>query len=131
MITFFLPARSLSLNFPPCVLASSKSGAFWPTSRADATPASASSQILRTIAWMVFAFFMNAPFRVDEPQPKGRSATADKQLRAAKNSARVDTLAQRRAGAPGAGRVGDGLHGGRALTSGSVPLGILHRLQDP
>src|SRR5687768_1011034 len=93
MITFFLPASSLSLNFPPWVLASSKSGAFWPTCAADATPVRASSQNATAIAWMVLLLLMNAPFRVD--------------------SARGDTLAQRPLRS-------DGSHGPRALTSESV-----------
>src|SRR5215510_7003947 len=61
-MTFFFPAKSLSLNFSdPWVLGSSKSGALSPTSSAVARPGRNARGKASTIAWMKPNLFMNPP----------------------------------------------------------------------
>src|SRR4029434_9126686 len=61
-MTFFFPAKSLSLNFPdPWVLGSSKSGALSPTSSAVARPGRNARAKARRTAWMKPNLFMNPP----------------------------------------------------------------------
>src|SRR5262245_10638883 len=70
-MTFFFPAKSLSLNFPDaCVLGNSKSGALSPTSSAAARPGRNASKRASTNAWMKPYLFMKSPFLENDTSGK-------------------------------------------------------------